>query len=464
MIAIVPILPVLFPLLTLLAGSVVSVATVLGLAGSSERRRMIRRFLWKQKYSLLVIIAVPALSWYGLTQLVANWSRAPGVQIAIQTGVDWPMFRGGLHRTGVVGDENDSLTETVLWSGGFRESFYASPAVVGNRVYCIGSNSDAGRVFCWHNQTGELQWVNQPEEMRATFSSPVVVGDLLLCGEGLHRTENSRVFCLDLSDSQRPTLQWSFTTQSHVECTPVVVSDRVYIAAGEDGVYALSLRAERDQRPAVLWHVPGDRLPDVETALVADAKSVYVGTGVGGQHLVILDAATGNETGRLSFKYPLHAPPALVGQRLYVGMGLGDFVSTPSSGGGAVACIDTVTAQIVWTFPTPATVLSAITASNDEILFGCADGLVRCLSPEGQLIHSWDSGASIVASLAVTPESICGVNTRGRLFVLDRQTWTLTWERSLGHEGYFMSSPTISDGRIYVGTEKYGLQCLGPGW
>ncbi len=463
MIAIVPILPVLFPLMTLLAGSVVSVATVLGLAGTSERRRMLLRFLWKQKYSLLVIIAVPALSWYGLTQLVANWSRAPGVQIAIQTGVDWPMFRGGLHRTGVVADENDALTETVLWSGGFSESFYASPAVVGNRVYCIGSNSDAGRVFCWHSQTGELQWVNQPEEMRATFSSPVVVGNLLLCGEGLHRTANSRVFCLDLSEASRPKLQWSFTTQSHVECTPVVVGDNVYIAAGDDGVYALSLHAEQEQRPTVLWHVPGDRLPDVETALLADTTSVYVGTGEGGHNLVILDAATGKETGRIPFDYPLHAPPALVGQRLYVGMGEGNFVSTSNSGGGAVACIDIATSHVVWTFPTPATVLSAISVSEGEILFGCADGLVRSLSPKGQLIHSWDSGSSIVASLAVMPRSLCGVNTRGRLFVLDRQTWTLTWDRSLGQEGYFISSPTIADGRIYVGTEKYGLQCLGRG-
>ena len=463
MIAIVPILPVLFPLMTLLVGCAVSVATVLGLAGTIERRRMMLRFLWKQKYSLLVIIAVPVLSRYGLTQLVANWSRAPGVPMAIQTGVDWPMFRGGVHRTGVVADENHALTNTVLWSGGFQESFYASPTVVGNRVYGIGSNGDAARVFCWHNQTGELQWVHQPDEMRATFSSPVVVGNLLLSGEGLHKTANSRVFCLDLSEAGRPKLHWSFSTQSHVECTPIVVGDRVYIAAGDDGVYALSLHAEQDQRPAVLWHVPGNRLPDVETSLVADTISVYVGTGVGGQHLVILDAATGKETGRVPFEYPLHAPPALVGQRLYVGMGQGDFVRASSNGGGAVACIDTATSQVVWTFPTPATVLSAITASEGEILFGCADGLVRCLSPEGQLVRSWDSGASIVASLAVTPRSICGVNTRGRLFVLDRPTWTMTWERSLGNEGYFISSPTISDGRIYVGTEKYDMQCLGQG-
>ena len=463
MIAIVPILPVLFPLMALLGWVAVSLATVVGLAGTSDNRRMILRFLWKQKYSFLVIIAVPCLSWYGLTQLFANRSHAPGVQMALQSGADWPMFRGGPDRTGVVEGENHALTDTVLWSGGFQESFYASPTVVGNRVYGIGSNSDSGRVFCWHNQTGELQWVNQPDEMRATFSSPVVVGDLLLCGEGLHRTANSRVFCLDISDSHGPKLNWSLTTQSHVECTPVVVGDRVYIAAGDDGVYALSLRAEQDQRLTVLWHVPGDRLPDVETALVADTKSVYIGTGEGGHNLVILDAATGKETGRIPFDYPLHAPPALVGQRLYVGMGQGDFVSTSSNGGGAVACIDIATSQVVWTFPTPATVLSAITVSEEEVLFGCADGLVRGLSPEGQLLHSWDSRASIAASLAVTPRSICGVNTRGRLFVLDRQTWTLTWDRSLGHEGYFISSPTIADGRIYIGTEKYGLQCLGRG-
>jgi outer membrane protein assembly factor BamB len=463
MIAIVPILPFLFPIMTLLGWSAISIATVLGLAGTSEPRRKILRFLWKQKYSLLVIFAVPSLAWYGVTQWVANLSRVPGVPIAVQSGIDWPMFRGGPDRTGTIAGESVELTGEPRWSGGLQESFFASPTVVGNRVYGIGSSGDVGRIFCWHTQTGELQWVHRPDELRATFSSPVVVGDRLVCGEGLHLTANSRVFCLDLSDSRQPKLHWSFTTASHVECTPVVVNGRVYVAAGDDGVYALSLQAERDGRPALLWHLSGDRLPDAETALVADSKSVYVGTGEGGNALVVLDATSGKETARIPFKYPLHAPPALVGQRLYVGMGSGNLVTAPSQGGGAVVCIDTATSHVTWIFQTPATVLGAITVSQGEILFGCADGVVRSLSLEGQLIHSWDSGASIVASLAVMPETLCGVNVHGRLFVLDRQSWTMKWDRSLGREGYFISSPAIASGRIYVGTEKYGLQCFGRG-
>lgn len=463
MIAVVPLLPVLFPLMTLIGWTLLSVATLLGLAGNQERRKMLLRFLWKQKYSLAIIGATLSLTWYGLSELFARWSRLPGVPVAIQAGEAWPMFRGGPDRTGVVTRGNRKLTNQSLWSGGLQDSFFASPTVVGNRVYCIGSDGDSGRILCWHDMSGELQWVERPLDMRATFSSPVVAGNYLLCGEGLHKTENARIYCLDISNADRPNLHWSFTTRSHVECTPVVVDDRVYVAAGDDGVYSLSLSLQESQRPKVHWQVPGELLPDVETSLIADRESVYVGTGTGGHNLVILNAATGVETARIPFDYPLHAPPALVNQRLYVGMGHGNFVESPEVSGGAVACIDTQAAQVLWNYSTPATVLGAITVSQGEVLFCCADGLVRCLSLEGHPLHSWDSGAAIKTSLAVTPEEICGVNDHGRLFVLDRKSWSVSWDRFLGRDGYFISSPAISDGRIYIGTEKYGLQCFGQG-
>lgn len=460
-IAIVPILPALYSLFFILSSTGVFAAILLGISGDSAQRRMVRRFLWKQRFSLLILFGLCGLCWYGIQQAIAHWTAPTVAPVPVVAGPDWPMFRGGSDRTGVVHGNNGLSRGERLWSRGYQDRFLSSPAVVGNRIFCIGSRNDEGRIFCWNDVTGDLQWVSQPESMRATFSSPVIVGNLLLCGEGLHRTRNARVFCLDISEPADPVLKWSFATNSHVECTPVVIDNRVYIAAGDDGVYALSLTEVQDQRPTVLWHVSGKDLPDVETALIADRDHVYVGLGHGGHALVMLDADTGRELKRFPFDYPVFAPPALVENRLYLGMGHGDHVDPVQSGGGAVVCIDLQDRSVRWTFPTSATVLGAISVSEGEVIFGCADGSVRALSQEGELKSVWESGSPITASLAVTPHVVCGVNSQGRLFVLDRPNLQLNWEVPLGSEGHFISSPTISRGQIYLGTEQYGFQCLG---
>lgn len=462
-VAVVPMLPALYSLVVMLGWGAAFVAMLLGISGSSEQQRMIRRFLWKQRYSLLVIFGIVGLGWHGVRQLIAAWTAPTPEPLPIIAGQDWPMFRGGPDRTGVVAGSNILSQGRRLWSAGFRERFYATPAVVGNRVFSIGSRDDSASIFCWDADTGKLQWVSQPGSLRTTFSSPVVVGNLLVCGEGLHTTTDARVFCLDLCRPGTPQLKWSFPTRGHVEGTPVIVDDRVYVTAGDDGVYALSLHEMRNGQPTVVWHVPGNRLPDVETALLADREYVYVGLGKSGNAVVMLEAATGREAARFPFDYPVFSPPALDGHCLYVGMGTGDFVRPSSQGGGAVACIDVQHRTVRWEFPTPGTILGAIIVSNKEVLFGCADGRVRVLSTDGELQHSWDSGAPITASLAVTTDAVCGVNARGRLFVLRRPDLRLQWESSLGNQGYFLSSPTISRGRIFVGSEQFGFQCIGTG-
>lgn len=459
--AVVPILPALYSLVVILGWTVVLLATLLGISGNSAQRRMIRRFLWKQRFSLLILCGLCGLGWYGIRQAIASWTAPVAVPTPVVSGTDWPMFHGGPARTGIVSGTKKISQGERLWTAGYQERFFASPAVVGNRVYCIGAREDNGRIFCWNDVTGELQWVSRPASMRATFSSPVVVGNLLLCGEGLHHTANSRVFCLDIGGPAGPVLKWSFTTQSHVECTPMVIDDRVYIAAGDDGVYALSLHDVQAERPAVLWHVSGNQLPDAETALVAERDHVYVGLGHGGHALVMLDADTGREEARFRFDFPVFAPPALVDEQLYLGMGHGDH-ARPLQGDGAVVCINLADRSVRWSFPTPATVLGAVTISQGDVVFGCADGLVRVLSRTGEFKDAWDSGAPITASLAVTSETICGVNSRGRLFLLDRANLRLRWERSLGNQGHFISSPTISQGRIFIGSERFGFQCFGP--
>ncbi|MEY4179405.1 MAG: hypothetical protein RLY70_2979 [Planctomycetota bacterium] len=300
-----------------------------------------------------------------------------------QRGLDWPMDRGSAARLGIApgGVGPGSSSPKVRWRFGRpEEAFYASPAVSGNRLYAVGSEGDSGRVVALELATGRLAWSGGPPGMRATFASPVVAGQQLFCGEGLHATRDARLFVLALSSepTESARLLWSFPTRGHIECTPTVVarsanppssldgglqagasrdgkslggvgvgvgvgvaanpprdggSDRIYFQAGDDGVYALSsgFAGENGESARLVFHNQGARYADAETALLVDGGLVYAGLGRGGEAVCLLDAATGRELDRLPTDWPVFAPPAASGSSVFIGMGDADFAN-PSGG------------------------------------------------------------------------------------------------------------------------------------
>src|SRR6185436_12164906 len=166
--------------------------------------------------------------------------------------------RGGLTRwggaAGAVGPNQGGLNWT--WKQG-NEAFFSSPTLVGNRVYAtsasLGAFSSSGMIYCFDADTGALAWKAAPPGFRPTFSSPVVAGNYLVCGEGLHTTRDARVVCLDLRPGHEGQTLWTFATKSHVECTPVVYENRVYVGAGDDGYYCLELVPDAKGAARVVW-------------------------------------------------------------------------------------------------------------------------------------------------------------------------------------------------------------------
>ncbi len=347
----------------------------------------------------------------------------------------------------------------VTWSAGGRgEAFYSSPAVVANRVYAVGSQGQQGRIHAFDLETGRQLWSCRPPGYAATFSSPVVVGELLVCGEGLHHTRMARVVCLNVTTGQ---IAWTFPTNGHVECTPAVDQGRVYVTAGDDGVYCLRLDPDASLDRRLVWHAPGTRYPDAETSLaVADGK-VYVGLGLGGEALCCLDADTGEELGRLAMPHPVFSPPSIHNGKLYLGMGVGDYLTPLQDPAGEVRCVDLKTWQVDWTFATKATVLGAVVAADEQLVFGCADGRVYVISLAGKLQHSWDSHAPIIGSPAVTADRVYVVNQDGILLGLDRRRLEPVWQCRLGNPGRYISSPVVAEDSVLVGTEHNRLSRLG---
>jgi len=443
-------------------------------------------FFWNQKLFTMCLIAVVT----GLVFLSrAGWGRNGPAATAMRAGSDWPLFRGGPERRGAVLDAPEPTLPDTVWA--FKagaKCVFASPAVVGNRVYVTtadkGVFSDRGAVLCLDAETGAEVWRYAPADFRATFSSPSVKDGYLVVGEGLHYTTDSRINCLDLKGH----LLWELRTKSHVESTPCIANGRVYVGAGDDGYYCVDLKPGPDGKPNVVWHLDGKKYPDCETAhLVADGM-VFLGLGMSGNALLGLDADTGRELWRLPTPYPVFAPPALADGKLYVGMGNGDFVNSAEQvreatlkkmrdagksvaeiaeaekrlgPAGEVWCIEAKSGKVEWTFKLPQTVLGAIAIAGDKLYLGCRDGQLYCLSTDGKPIKTWNAHEAILTSPAVGAEGIYVSTCSGRVHCLKADTLEPVWEATLGDGVNFISSPALALGHIYIGTEQEGLRCIG---
>ena len=460
--------------------------------------------LWRLKWVVLALILVVAGGRYAAGRLMGRRGQYRAGESAAG---EWAMFRGGTSRRAAVLDGKTPDQAAAVWSfAPGKEAFYASPTVYGNRVYITSAQygvfRDRGAIYCLDADSGELVWAAEPDGFRSTFSSPSISPDgrYLVCGEGLHLTQDARVFCLDISPETvakhgGPSLVWSYRTACHVESSPAIADGRVYVGAGDDGYYCLALEGDGSGGPLLIWHKEGDRFPDAESPPLAAGGRVYVGLGLRGNAVVCLDGETGDEIWRAETPYPVFSPCTLVpgedggAARLFVGMGVGDFVNpaeafaekeiaklrregaTPAEiaeaeeryrPAGEVWCLDSQTGEVLWRQSTNRVVLGAVAAAGGRLYCGSRDGNVYCLDQEdGRIVARFNAHEPFLASPACDETHVFAASASGRLYALEQETLQPIWSMPYGKGGKCMSSPSVGRGHVYVGSENAGLFCLG---
>jgi len=495
-VAVVPVLVgPLQALLAILPGILVALGTTLMAVFRPSAIKRFFQLLWAQKVVAAIVVA-------GIWGLVQLWDvvlpGASGDVGAVRAGAEWPMWRGGPARRGAApGDVEEPAHGKVVWkfSKDGIKSYYSSPTVVGNRVYATsakpGLYGAAGTIVCLDAQTGELAWEFKDEGYRATFSSPAVSGRYLAVGEGLHTTADARVYCLDLQESarcRRGVKLWSYRTKSHVESSPCIADGKVFIGAGDDGIYCFAVEGDGNGAARVLWHLEGEKYPDCETSPVYHEGRLYFGLGVGGQAVVCVDADTGREQWRIETPAPVFSSPTIADGKVFFGMGHGDFVNTAEKvkeirraallqkglsaeeaeeavahivKGGEVWCVDLQTRQIEWRFKAERSVLATVAEADGRLFFGSRDNRLYCVDAKtGKMVGKpWDAHGAIISSPAVGRKHVYTVTSAGVLIGLNRQRMTPVWKVSLGSAS--KSSPAVAMGHVYVGTTDNGLMCVG---
>ncbi|MEI6563017.1 MAG: PQQ-binding-like beta-propeller repeat protein [bacterium] len=451
------------------------------------------KVLWRNKVSFSITIALIGGLIYGGIRLRER--LAP--KGATVTSGDWPAFRGGVERRGGDGRGPDPVAGGVVWS--FTRSgktFYSSPALVGNSVIVVSADkgvmTDQGGIYRLDAATGDKQWEYAPRGFRATYSSPSVQDNFLVCGEGLHETYDGRVVCLDARDGR---LLWSYQAKSHVESSPCISNGKVFCGAGADGFYGFALSVPAGVSN-LLWHVPGSsdgqwRYHCDGSPAAADGRVIFGSAAVhpgDWNGIICLDANTGKQLWSLATPYPVFGSPTVVEGKVIVGMGNGDFVFTAEEvrikkinelkerhaspqeileaekrlgPAGEVWCLNAADGKVVWSNQFGRTILGAVAYANGRLYVGSCDNSVTCMGMDGKVLRTWDARESIKISPSVGKEHVYVLTDSGRLYALDLQTLRPVWDMRVGTGNLFSSSPVVGNGHVYVGTSADGFLCVG---
>jgi outer membrane protein assembly factor BamB len=373
----------------------------------------------------------------------------------------WSCFRGSSARTGNVDGLRGPKAPAERWR--FAEAdakaigINASPAVDKDRVYvAAGQRSvfgDTGRFYCL-DADGKLLW--KAKLKRWGFSSPAVVGGRVFVGEGLHEDENCRLYCLDAESGKE---LWTFAAKSHIESSPVAEGGRVYFGAGEDGVFCAAAEDGKET-----WHY-ADAHVDLSPAL--GGGKLFVGTGYGKTGAIALDAATGKPAWVAATDLPVWGSPAVSGDRVYYGIGNGDFRKSSATPKGAVIALEAGTGKVVWRRDIPDAVLTAIVHDGKRLVFGSRDGNVYAADPAtGDILWKGACGGPVLTSPAVVKDMLYVVGGDLSVRLFNAATGELLWKHDLAgmpadEPVELFSSPAIAGGRLIFGTGKGQVIALG---
>jgi outer membrane protein assembly factor BamB len=327
------------------------------------------------------------------------------------------------------------------------------PLVQGEFVYVTAAHPllGIGTAYCLKRAKGNPVWkFDNGGRMKAGFSAPCFAEGRIYFGEGWHRDQGCKLYCLDAATG---TMLWEFATSSHTESSPCVVDGKVYFGAGDSGLFCVDAKTGLK-----LWQY-SDGL-HIDANPVVSQQRVYCGSGVdrdkagtGETAVFCLDANSGEPLWKVKTTLPAWGGVTVAGKHAFFALGNGDYFSDNGDPAGAVLCVEAISGAEVWCYRVGNGVLSPPVADEGHIFFACRNGYCYCVDREkGKLIRKWDVGSPAVASPALVPHSCCGktshvivIGAAGKVCCLDPENDGVVWEwDELGKgEATVTSSPRV---------------------
>jgi outer membrane protein assembly factor BamB len=365
-----------------------------------------------------------------------------------------------------------SVTPVSSWSMWRANSNHSSTAEIG----------PSNLTVAWKFATGG-----------AVISSPSVVNGIVYVG-----SQDRNIYALGAWSGN---LIWKFTTQNSVESSPAVAYGKVY-TGGDDGyVYCLDAYSGKLE-----WKtfVNGD-LPYTYGSLVLKSSpavydgKIYIGSLDG--FLYALDAESGDVAWKFKTEGPILSSPAVASDGVYfyseeptVGAlyklnaksgnvvwkqqlpyeyqftGGTEMMGSPSVAAGMVFAssnlrtyygINASTGNIVWNFTDPNAmefIVSSPIYVDGELFIIDKFSIASLNATTGELIWSFFTGDELYVSPSYADGKIYAVTSQRHIYILDAVNNGVKIASTTTPSSSW-SSPTIANGRLYVGNHDWNVYC-----
>jgi outer membrane protein assembly factor BamB len=253
-------------------------------------------------------------------------------------------------------------------------------------------------------------------------------------------------------DAATGALKWKYTgTASFVYSSATYANGTVYVGGIDNYVYAFNALTG-----AILWrHLSATT--GIESDAVAVNGTVYVGTN--DDYLLALDATTGNEKWRFLTGGNISSSPKVANGTVYFG-----------SSDGKLYALDAAAGTFKWSYTTGAMINQSGAALVNNILYvGSRDGYLYAVDALTGTLH-WRFSANGISLEQSSPTisnglvfiggwyNVPGFTQKGSLYAVNATTGQLVWEK-LTNTG-IGSSPCVKNGKLYITGDDTMLWCL----
>ncbi len=279
-------------------------------------------------------------------------------------------------------------------------------------------------------------WTFRLPAKGAIASSPLVIGDRVYVAaahDGAFRPYGA-VYCLDRGTGK---VVWTFDEKGKMKqvfSSPVVVDGKLYIGEGfhqdsECRIFCLS--AETGEK---LWEYGTDSHTESTPAVVGG--KLYCGAGDDG--MFCLSANKGEKLWQFP-SFHIDASPVVVGDRVYAGCGIGDEHKTT-----AIFCLDAKTGQPRWRVNTELPVWGRPVMAGGLVYAGTGNGrlnesdarpagIVLCVrAADGEEVWKQKLPDGVLGRLAVDRRHLFFGCRDGYFYCLRRSDGTQVWRRKMG--------------------------------
>jgi outer membrane protein assembly factor BamB len=435
------------------------------------------------------------------------------VALGAQSG-DWSTHRGNAARTGASDAQPGPAKPKVLWVHASNEHFVASPVAAGDRLFlpALGAFNTASfhSVDLADRAAKRYAWTKTAPMFRApSVCAPAVVEGRVVLGDGMHQTDGASLHCLRASDGRS---LWRLSVPGelvHIEGSPTVAGGRVYVGAGNAGVFCVDLNrvtfegkevplAEAEASIDKRWKDllakfeeekkkdPDFAIPPNEMVLPQPSPKVWWQQGKGAWHvdgptgvaegrvlvgsafldkeklgeraLLCLDAQDGKVLWKAALKWNPWGGATVAGARVLVSCSSIRYDPHAIPGArGEIVALKLADGAVEWRREVDAGVLGSVVAAGDLALFTDTGGRVQALDVKtGEPRWTYAAGAPLFAGPAVSKDAAYAADLKGAVHAValsdGKAIWKFDAAAAAGAPGMVYGSPALHRGRLYLAT------------